>query len=255
MGTWKKFTGLFVVDDSRGAPSSNGVGSPPDASEIDRILGESRAMLGDAQKPGPPPSQAAPPVALDTLLAQGDGVTDATGEIEEGRPFSRIYDQYQLPPCPHPAEKLLKILEGLAALPTAMRVAAITAMDAAEDAWTIEDPVLDVQRKIQALKREQERLNQRAEALEAAAAAELVEQDAFLAEATRLLQEEMARLQVQLGQTGQEVAQQKASIEARARATREARRREIDRISAEIARLGQVASMFGDGSAPIPRSS
>lgn len=69
-------------------------------------------------------------------------------EIAEGKAFETIFSEANLPASPFPAERLLRLLDGLQAMDEATRKAAVKAMDAADDSWTIDDPVLDAQRKI-----------------------------------------------------------------------------------------------------------
>ena len=80
------------------------------------------------------------------------------GGIDEGVALDDIFALAGVSPSPFPAEKLLRLLDGLRAMDAATRKTAVLAMDAAEDSWQISDPVLDAQRKIAALEAYKRRL-------------------------------------------------------------------------------------------------
>ena len=74
-----------------------------------------------------------------------------SGPIVENRLFEDFYAQASIPPSPYPAEKLIKVLDGLRAMQPEMRRTAVMAIDSADDTWAIEDAVLDALRKSKAL--------------------------------------------------------------------------------------------------------
>ena len=83
-----------------------------------------------AEPPPPvPASAAATPV--------GSGVLDAEA----------VYAQAGVPPSVYPAERLLRLVDGLSAMDPATRLMAIQAMDAADESWTMADPVADAAAK------------------------------------------------------------------------------------------------------------
>jgi hypothetical protein len=63
----------------------------------------------------------------------------------------QIYANANVPAATYPAEKLLRLLEGLRAMDESTRLQAVQAMDAADDNWSIEDPVRDAALKMSAL--------------------------------------------------------------------------------------------------------
>ena len=81
---------------------------------------------------------AAEPVAA----ASAPAIAVPAGPIAEQRPFDEIYAEQSVAAAAFTAEKLLKILDGLAALDPAARIAAVRALDAADDAWTVDDALL-----------------------------------------------------------------------------------------------------------------
>jgi hypothetical protein len=168
-----------------------------------------------------------------------------TGPVVEQRPFEAIYAEQSVAASPFPAEKLLKILDGLAALEPTSRKAAVLALDAADDSWTIDDSLLDAERKVRALAAARGQLEAQArQALEQArddiAARETRQQDAVtkvraqIAELEALLEREVTR-----------ATEEKAALESAARSTKEACVREAARLDTEALRLKRVAEMFG----------
>jgi len=237
---------------SRRKKSPNDQTSTDDMAELDRILAETKSALqGDSRKPATSqpianktPAAApspAPQSPVTTPIANGG----ASGLIE-GRPMADIYLEAMVPPSSFSAEKLLKVLEGLKALPPATRKAAVLAMDSADENWSIADAILDAQRKTRVLRTESERLSVVLTDAEQLAQQSLADQDRYLEKATALIQEEIAKLQTQLQQETQTVDEQKAATKAQLLATREGVARERQRFEHEIHQLSQVPHTFGD---------
>jgi hypothetical protein len=65
--------------------------------------------------------------------------------------LAEVYAAAGIPASPYPAEKLLRVLDGLGAMDQGTQKVAIAAMDAADDGWTIEDPIRDAECKVEAL--------------------------------------------------------------------------------------------------------
>ncbi|MCW5321126.1 methyl-accepting chemotaxis protein [Verminephrobacter aporrectodeae subsp. tuberculatae] len=62
-----------------------------------------------------------------------------------------VYAAAGVPVSVYPAEKLLRLVNGLKELPQATVRAAVAAVDESDDTWSIEDPIRDAHFKIQAL--------------------------------------------------------------------------------------------------------
>ena len=62
-----------------------------------------------------------------------------------------IYAHAGIAPASYHAERLLRLVDGLAAMDPATRLMAIQAMDAADESWTIADPLQDATAKLGAL--------------------------------------------------------------------------------------------------------
>jgi len=240
---------------------------PESADDIERLLRETRQMLGNVDEPAasppaptpapPPPRRAAPPRPAPTARPTAndgppppppppvDGV--AATEFAGDRPLASIYAESGIPESPFPAEKMLKVLAGLRAMPTETRKAAILAMDAADDDWTIDDAILDAQRKTRALETARLNLNTSLQTAEEQAATEQAAQDEYQEQATAEIRRQIAELEVLLQEEVSKVATEKATIHANLQATRDAAAREAARFDQTILDLGEIARTFGNG--------
>jgi hypothetical protein len=73
------------------------------------------------------------------------------GDAAGRHAFADIFAAAGVPDSPYPAEKLLRLLDGLRAMDAGTRKAAVLAMDAADDNWQIGDCLRDADLKISAL--------------------------------------------------------------------------------------------------------
>lgn len=173
------------------------------------------------------------------------------GPIVEQRPFEDIYAEQSVQASAFPAEKLLKILDGLAALDPASRIAAVRALDAADDAWTIDDALLDAERKTRALAAARSQLEQLARAGLEQARAAVTERDQRQQDAVGRIRSQIADLEGLLEREVTRATEEKSALENAARATKEACLREVARLDAEAGRLKRLAATFG-GTATTP---
>lgn len=233
----------------RSAPSD----SPPDEDEIERILRETRATMDgvsdttqeaatpQAAPPTPDPIREDPPPPPVGPVSEED--IDA---LIDGRTLEQIYTLAGITEAPYPVEKLLKVLDGLKAMPAQSRKMAVMAMDAADDNWSMADVILDAQRKSRALRQEQSRLEGVLGAAEQQARVDLEAKEAYQQQATAAIREQIAELEAMLAQEVQQVSEQKSAIKARIEKAREAARREHTRLDEEIRRISEVPITFGD---------
>ncbi len=184
-----------------------------------------------------------------------DAVNALAAEIDESRSLADIYKEASIPDSPFPADKLLKLLEGLKTLPEDVRKQAIRAMDAAEEDWTIEDPLLDAQRRIQALETEHQQLEQQANSAESKAETDLKGQDQYQQQASQQIHQQIMELEQLLEQELQTVAEARESIKAKARTARQTCQRQQASLAKEMNRLTQISTLFAAAehdSAPQP---
>jgi hypothetical protein len=212
---------------------------PVDGQDIDRILRETRELMNGSQHPEaeaqpgsgappPPPVPSAPPV-----------------EVVEGQDFSELYAG-QIPESPFPAEKLLRVMDGLKAMDPGTRRAAVMAMDSADDEWTIGDPLIDAQRKIQLLQSRTASLSASITQAEAQAEADLKAQEEYKQQATTTIREQIADLEAMLEAELEKVADEKAGIHSALNEKRASCTREAARYEGEIDRLASLSTIFGD---------
>jgi hypothetical protein len=259
---------LVEIDESGQppAPPEKGPPVPADAEldldEVDRILADEDAKARQAQpKPKAPPRSApAKPAARAPAAPQRaaapaqpepqldpEPVATGPGGIEEGRPFGDYYEAAGVAPSPYPAEKLLRVLDGLKALDPATRKAAVTAMDAADDSWTMADVILDAQRKLRVLTDSLKSLEQQVGDIVSHAGAEKQKLDDYLAQASDSLRKKMGELERMLQQETAQVVAQKTRLDSDVESAQGSCAREAARIREEMRRLHELCSTFAVG--------
>lgn len=201
----------------------------------------------DALSDAPLESGSTLPDALpvDALAPPSSEVAPA-GEIQESLPFEAIYDQAGMPPSPFPAEKLLRLLDGLRSMDTVTRKAAVMAMDAADDNWSITDPVQDASRKIAALTAYRQGLSQQLDASAQQAGDRIADGKHALENTVAEIRAQIAQLEQLLEREITRSAQEIAAIEGGQRAARETVAREQRRLDQEIERLSEIPSGFSE---------
>lgn len=227
--------------------------------EIDKLLADDAAAEAAA---GGAPSAAVPSGVKPTAPAARPGAlapkaptpaakpvstitspTPSKPGIEVG-PFEALYAAANLGGSPYPAEKLLRLLDGLQAMDEQTRRMAVLAMDAADDSWTIADPVMDAKRKIKVLADTKSGLDRSLAAAEQKVQDEIKRLDAYAAEANKTIREKVAGLEAQLTSEMQQVGEQRATLGAMFQRDRETAAAEQARLDVEVARLGTVPRHF-----------
>lgn len=224
--------GLVELDEAERTNLEATEGEELSQEDVDRILADARGTDAPAEAP-----ETAAPAPVPPAPAYATGV-------DEGRDLDAIYAEMSVPSSPFPAEKLLKLLDGLRAMDAHTRKTAVLAMDSADENWTIEDAMLDAQRKIEALERAKMRVRSTVQATEESAKRELDETAKYQDEATSTIRKQIADLEAMLQRELESVASQKATIQARVEAERAAASREAKRFDQEIARLSEIAKTF-----------
>lgn len=245
---------LVELDEEEQKAVAKDEGSELTMEEIDRILAEedkanaAKAAGGAAPAPAAHPRQAAAapaPTPSATPSAAG-----GSGAITEDIPFDTLYSAAGTPPSTYPAEKLLKVLEGLKAMPPETRKAAVLAMDAADDAWSVADAVLDAERKIAVLEKERASLAQQVQSLAAHAEAEKSKRDQYIAQASESIRQQIQDLESKLQAEAAKMAQEKAELDAKVETARAAASREEARLGGEAQRLREVPQVFAISRTP-----
>jgi hypothetical protein len=217
-------------------------------------LVESEAGQSDqASAPESAPEIEAAAMAEDVAEEVPPALVD--GNLQEQRPFEDIYAEQAVEPVAFSADKLLRILDGLAALDPVSRKAAVIALDSADDSWSLDEVLADAERKTAALdaaKRQLEAhvrsaLQQAREAIEA--------RDQKQNDAVTRIRQQITDLEALLEREVTRSTEEKASLEANARTTKDACVRESARLDQERSRLARIAEIFGPDRASSPPSS
>lgn len=221
------------------APDADAYAAPQALSEQE--LADQALIEAAAAMPAAEPDRSAPPPLTPPPLPP----LSAGAELPEGRPFDEIYAAAGVPASPYPAERLLRLIDGLRAMDAGTRRTAVQAMDAADDNWTIDDPLLDAQRKVRVLQEWSTGLREQLSASEQAAAAEIAELKATEEKAVAEIRKQIDGLEKLLEREMQKTAEHIAARQASLSAARAALERETQRINAEAGRLGDLARQFG----------
>ena len=243
--------GLVELDEPEERPAEPEAAAPPadqvDMAELDRIIASAGGGAEAPAQAGASWQTGAPPPGSSAQAGAGSAA------IREGRSFDEIYTMASVATSSFPAEKMLRVLDGLKAMDPATRKAAVMAMDLADDEWSVEDSVLDAQRKMRALQSAAAALAERLSQEATRVAAELQARESYQQQATESIRKQIAELEVLLQQEIQKVAEEKSAIEAGLRAAREACERETARYRQELSRLQEILVIFAASGSPAPR--
>ena len=135
---------------------------------------------------------------------------------------------------------MVKLLDGLKAMPKEMRLRAIEAMDQADDSWTIEDSILDGQRKKEAFKVEENRIQALLHQREDERNQERIAQDTYIGQVTSEIRTQIEELEALLAEELREAASKKATIEAQLEADRVAFEGARKKLAEQVAAISEV---------------
>ncbi len=177
-------------------------------------------------------------------MVDDDAMPSASLDLPPPYREEQIYADAGVPACPFPAERLLRLIDGLAAMDDATRKAAIAAMDAADDTWTIDDPIGDARLKAQALEAYSHTLKanfdeQRA-TIEALHAQSVAEEETAVAQIRKQIADLERLLERQLAQG----ADARADLQARLKVIRQDNEAQRDALSQRRAQLLNVVTSF-----------
>ena len=198
---------------------------------------EQREVQPQLNEALPPPLHEPAPVL--TQYAESD-------DVIEGRGFDDIFASANLPISPYPAERLLRLLDGLREMDELTRKAAVRAMDGADDNWTMADPVIDAQRKIAVLESYKEVVNQQVTHLQEKVATEVSDLKTKQERAIAEIRKQISELERLLDREMQKTTENIVGLESGIKAAREAAAREAQRLSTEIDRLQVIQTQFAN---------
>lgn len=195
-----------------------------------RRVGDAEAPLDegvDMRAPEPLPEPAAP-------LADTTGMT-----------LEQVYAAAGVPACAYPAERLLRLLDGLKAMDEATRRQTIQAIDAADDSWTLDDPKRDAQAKVAAIEAHSASVRSGVAQAEQEAQAQLRAQMQAQETSVAEIRRQISELEGLLAREIARGAQENAALEASLQATRESANRELTQLARSAGALTGLIAQLG----------
>lgn len=222
-----------LIERTDGEPAVSGDGGTG-GDDIDAII--RRAAEAD--------SRPAAPAGAPAAAAPSSADAPAPAAVEEGLAFADIYARQGVVEAGFPVERLFKLVEGLRTLDPTTRRAAINAMDAADDTWSMAQVLSDADTKIAALRGHQRDLQTTADTLVKAnqdrIASLETQRDSRLAELREQISALEAKIQEAVGSTAADVAR----LQSESESNKAALTRENQRLEAYILNLEELAAQF-----------
>ncbi len=240
MATLKKILeAARLIERSDTHVETNSAAAASDDADLDALI--RRAAAADARPDSGP--EAVSSSSIDSV-SSASSVSAVTASIEEGLGFADIYARQSVADAQFPVERLLKLVDGLRTLDPATRRAAITAMDIADETWSMDQVLADADAKIAALRGHQRGLKSTADGIVSAnlqrVAAFESSRDSSVAELRKQITALEAQIQDALGGTAAEVAK----LQSESESSKAALQRETQRIDAHILNLEELAAQF-----------
>jgi chemotaxis protein histidine kinase CheA len=196
-------------------------------------------------------SGATPAVAVPTLASNVSNTvlaSAATAMPAEGAlplDLDAIYANGGIAPSLYPAERLLRLVDGLSAMDEATRLMAIKAMDAADESWCIEDPLADAAAKVKALATHAQQLQTRLQALEQDTQKNLDAIAIRKEQAVGDIRKQISELEALVSRASARAAQETALHQAQLQAAQNQTAQELSEITQVSQRLQGLALHFG----------
>ena len=178
--------------------------------------------------------------------------TEAPMQIRAGGTpldLNSIYANEGVPPAVYPAERLLRLIDGLSAMDEAVRLTAIKAMDDADESWSIADPVSDANAKSKALAVHAQRLELSLQQLEQETQARVDEIRTRQEQSVGAIRKQIADLEALASRELDRAAKETADYAAMLNQAKEQTARELAEIGRTSTQLQNLATQFG---APAP---
>jgi hypothetical protein len=185
-----------------------------------------------------PPSEPAPTPTSDTSIHFDDMVL--TTHSKPSLSLDQVYQTAAIPVAPYPAERLMRLIEGLRAMDEGTRRQAIQAMDAADDTWSMDDPIRDASAKAAAIDSYVQTLRSELAQSEQATRGEMEEKQrqhkASVAEIMRQMSDLEGLLSREIARGTQETAALESELQARIAST-DREMRDMARSASELKSL------------------
>jgi hypothetical protein len=193
--------------------------------------------VGDAETPMDEPVDMPAPEPLPEAAAP---LVDTAGMTLE-----QVYAAAGVPACAYPAERLLRLLDGLKAMDEATRRQTIQAIDAADDSWTLDDPKRDAQAKVAAIEAHSASIRSGVAQAEQEAQAQLRAQMQAQETSVAEIRRQISELEGLLAREIARGAQENAALEASLQATRESANRELTQLARSAGALTGLIAQLG----------
>ena len=199
---------------------------------------EAEISLTLADPDASPPASATPPINAPANASPAASVATALN-------LDDIYAAHGVGLALYPAERLLRLVDGLSAMDETTRQMAIKAMDAADESWTIDDPLADAAAKIKALTSHSQAIAANLQQLEQETQAHLdavaQRQDKVVGDIRQQIAELEGLVARELSRSAQETATQQANLQA----ARDQIARDLAEVAQVSQRLQSLSSQFG----------
>lgn len=172
---------------------------------------------------------------------------ETTISIEEGLDLGEIYARQGVAVAAFPVERLMKLVEGLRTLDPTTRRAAITAMDVADETWSMDHVLADADAKVLALRGHQQALKAIAENIGQSNRERIAALETDRDGAVAALREQIAALEAQIQDAVGSVAAEVAKLQSQSESAKAALQRETLRIDATILNLEELVAQFRPG--------
>ncbi len=203
----------------------------------------------DQTAPAPVSNAIADPQAA---LSVGAAPTAAEPALGPGDPLNleEIYASGGVAPALYPAERLLRLLDGLSAMDEATRLMAVKAMDAADESWSIEDPLADAAAKTRALAAHAQQLQAGLQVMQTQTQTRLdaiaARQEQVVGDIRKQISELEALVARELGRAAADTATQQAELKA----AQDQTARALGEIVQLSQRLQSLSGQFGSTTQP-----
>lgn len=190
------------------------------------------------------------PVA-EVVVAAPEPVSEPVGQvmavetlIPEGLDIADIYADANIGSSPYSYEKFVKLIDGLAALDDTAKKAALAAMDAADDTWTVGDISNDLAVKRAALVQYQRDIEATVVDLEEKATAAIAETKTQSDERVAAMRAQIAELEQNIQNEFQATGKTIGELHAQLAANKSAGERESQRIGAVVFKMTTVEKTY-----------
>ena len=171
-------------------------------------------------------------------------IPDPSNPAGQALDLESIYANSGIAPSVYPAERLLRLMDGLSAMDEATRLMAIKAMDAADESWSIQDPLTDAAAKISALSAYSEALQSKLQTEQENTQVSLDAIATRTEQAVGGIRKQIAELEALATREQSRAMQESSDQQSKLNAIRAQTVREVSDMNAQRVRLQGLAALF-----------